>query len=329
MVKNGARTVRKNRKKQKRKRKTLLILLTISAVILLSVLSYAAYLYVKADSTFSDSYKDDGRDKSDLRNEKVDPSKDNVSVLIMGIDASEKRLNDDRSRTDTLMVATLNKKDKSVKLLSIPRDSLVYIPVKDREDKVNHAHAYGGEKATIDTVEALLDIPIDYHVTLNFEAFIDVVDAVDGIKVDVPYEFYEQDSKDKPRAIHLLAGLQELDGEQALALARTRKLDNDIERGKRQQEIIKSVIKKSTSLGSILKIDNIIDAVGSNMTTNMSFSEMKSFISYGTAGSELDIDTLTLQGYDYQPSGVYYWKLDDESVNETQRILKEHLEIKK
>ncbi|MCC2248674.1 MAG: LCP family protein [Bacillota bacterium] len=319
------RVVRKKKKRRLKKRAYFILLPLIIAF--LTIVSYASYLYIKADSVLNDSYEDDGREKSELRESKVDPNVDNVSVLIMGVDASDLRNNADNARTDTLMVATLNKDDKSVKLVSIPRDSYVYIPEVGYKTKINHAHAYGGTQATRDTVENLLGIPIDYYVKVNFEAFIEVVDAVDGITVDVPYELKEQNSKDKAGAIHLLPGEQQLDGEEALALARTRKMDNDIERGKRQQEIIKAVIKKAVSVNSILKIDNVIEAVGSNMTTNMTFSEMKSFISYGTKGKNLDFETLTLEGQDYQPSKTYYWQLDEVALQETQEILRKHLDL--
>ncbi|API91747.1 MULTISPECIES: LCP family protein [Virgibacillus] len=313
------------RKRKLKKRAYLILVPLILAFVAIAV--YASYLYTKAGSVLSESYEDDGMEKSDLREAKVDPAVDNVSVLIMGIDSSDIRNNADNARTDTLMVATLNKDDKSVKLVSIPRDTYVYIPEVGYETKINHAHAFGGTQATRDTVENLLDIPIDYYVKVNFEAFIDVVNAVDGITVDVPYELKEQNSKDQANAIHLLPGEQELNGEEALALARTRKLDNDIERGKRQQEIIKAVISKAISLDSILKYDDVLEAVGSNMTTNMTFSEMKSFIAYGTKGKNLDFETLTLEGHDYQPNGSYYWQLDQEALLETQNKLKRHLDI--
>src|SRR5690625_434825 len=326
MSKNKTPLTRTKRKKRYKLRKKAFFIL-IPAIILLSALSYGAYLYIKADSVLSESYEDDGREKSELRDKLVDPKYDNVSVLVMGVDSSDVRKNASDARTDTLMVATLNKEEKSVQLLSIPRDSYVYIPEVGYETKINHAHAYGGTKATIDTVENLLDIPIDYYVKVNFEAFIDVVDAIDGIKIDVPYDFKEQDSKDKANAIQLSEGIQDLNGEEALALARTRKLDNDIERGKRQQEIIKAIIDKSISLSSVLKYDNIMEAVGENMTTNMTFTEMKSFIAYGTNGTELDIKTLTLDGIDSQPGNAYYWELDENSLLETQEKLKKHLDI--
>ncbi|WP_100009965.1 LCP family protein [Lentibacillus sediminis] len=314
------------RRKRRRLRKRAFLIL-IPLALLLAVVSYGGYLYIKADNVLSNSYVDDGREKSELRETAVDPSSDNVSILIMGVDASDIRNNADNARTDTLMVATLNIEEKSVKLVSIPRDSLVYIPEVGYETKINHAHAYGGTEASINTVENLLDIPIDYFVKLNFEAFIDVVNAVDGITVDVPYELYEQNSKDQARAIHLMPGEQQLNGEEALALARTRKLDNDIARGKRQQEIIKAVVDKAVSLNSVLKYDDIIEAVGSNMTTNMTFSEMRSFIGYGTQGSNLDFEMLTLDGTDYQPGNTYYWLLDEYALSETKQLLQNHLGV--
>ncbi|MGY0691317.1 LCP family protein [Virgibacillus sp. FSP13] len=318
---------RVKRKKRRLKKRVLFILLPI-LIVFFGLVSYATYLYVKADSVLSDSYKDDGRQKSDLRVTTVDPAEDNVSVLIMGVDASDIRNNKDgSSRTDTLILATLNKDDKSVKLLSIPRDSYVYVADAGKNTKITEAHAYGGPQATIETVENLLDIPVDYYAKVNFEAFIDVVNAVDGVTIDVPYEMYEQNSKDQAGAIHLLPGEQDLNGEEALAFARTRKQDNDIERGKRQQEVIKAVMKKAVSMNSILKIDNIIEAVGKNMTTNMTFDEMKSFISYGTSGKNLDIDSLTLEGQDYQPGDKYFYKLDELALEETKQILKSQLDL--
>lgn len=313
------------RKKRVRKRRILLILMPI-LIAFLVVGGWATHLYIKAGTVLNDSYEDDGREKSELRDEIVDPKFDNVSILIMGVDENDKRENEGSSRTDTLMLATLNKDDKSVKLLSIPRDSYVYIPEVGYEDKINHAHSFGGPDATVDTVEHLLDVPVDYYVTVNFNAFVDVIDAIGGIDVEVPYEFKESNSQDKRDSIHLLPGMQSLNGEEALALARTRKLDNDIERGKRQLDIVKSVIDKTASVNSILKFDNIIEAVGDNMRTSMLFSEMKSFISYGTSGG-LDVESYTLEGADYKPAGVYYWQLDEIALNETKSLLKEHLEI--
>ena len=94
------------------------------------------------------------------------------------------------TRTDALILTTFNVKDKSVKMVSIPRDSYVYIPEKGKKIKLHMPMSYGGTGPTIETVEELFDIPVDYFVKLNFNAFIDVVDALGGITGRCSYYFY-------------------------------------------------------------------------------------------------------------------------------------------
>jgi polyisoprenyl-teichoic acid--peptidoglycan teichoic acid transferase len=162
---------------------------------------------------------------------------------------------------------------------------------------------------------------------MNFNAFIDVVDALNGIEVDVPYEINEVDSKDNQKSVHLMPGVQTVNGEQALALARTRKKDSDIYRGERQQEILKAIMKKATTAGAITKYTDLMEAVGDNMTTNLTFNEMKSFISYVTSGKGIDVQSVKLKGSDSTINGVYYYQLDEASVAEAQATLKDHLDI--
>ncbi|QDP41475.1 LCP family protein [Radiobacillus deserti] len=303
-------------------RKRFFLLLMPLLVLICGTTVYGALLINKADKVVTKAYEDDGREKSELREKEVDPTEDNVSVLFIGVDDSEARNYEGNSRSDALILATLNKEDKSVKLLSIPRDTYTYIPEVGYNTKINHAHAYGGAPASIEAVEQLLEIPVDYYVRLNFEAFVDVVDTLGGVKVDVPYEMYEKNSADVNGAIHLLPGTQLLDGEEALAFARTRKQDNDIERGKRQQEIIKAIIKKGAV--SITKYDNLLEAVGENMTTNMTFDQIKSFVTYGATGN-LNVSTLNLAGSDSMIDGVYYYQLDETDLAAKQQELKQHL----
>jgi polyisoprenyl-teichoic acid--peptidoglycan teichoic acid transferase len=313
-------------KKRKKRRRIVSVFMFVIFFTILTAGGYGAFLYNKAQSVIDDSYKPLDR-QSDKREKQVNPDVDNISVLFVGIDDSEARNFESASRTDALMLATLNEKDKSIKLLSIPRDSLVYIPSKGYEDKINHAYGKGGITSTIETVEETLDVPVDYYVQMNFEAFIDVVDALDGIEVEVPFELHEKDSTDKNGAVYLKPGVQTLDGEEALALARTRKLDNDIERGKRQQEILKSIMKKAASAKSITKYSDVMEAVGDNMQTDLSFSEMKALVDYATAGSSLDVETMSLQGADAMIDGVYYYQLDETALQQTIIDLKTHLKV--
>jgi len=317
-----------NNNKRKRKKRLLTFILVPLLVLAVSGVSYGAFLYTKAKSVADDSYQP--IDRETKRTTKVDPKIDNVSILFIGVDDSEKRSSKSgttRSRSDALMLATLNEKEKSVKLLSIPRDSYVYIPERGYSDKITHAHYFGGVSSTLETVEELLDIPVDYYVKMNFDAFMDTVDALDGIEVDVPVTFTEQNSKDKKGAIHLEKGLQTLDGEEALALARTRKIDNDIERGKRQQLVLKAIMDKAVSAKAITKYTSLMEAVGDNMTTDLSFSDIQSFLTYATAENGLQVDSLTLTGSDAYLNGKYIYQLDQTALAETQSILKEHLDL--
>src|SRR5699024_10535646 len=100
----------------------------------------------------------------------------------------------------------------------------------------------------------------------------------------------------------------------------------DIERGKRQQQVLKAIVDRTISLKSILKLDDVVEAVGANMEMSMKTKEAKSFVSYGTSGKNLKIENITLEGMDYQPGNTYFWKLDEVVLEETIKELQEHLE---
>lgn len=313
--------------KKKKKHVVLKTFLILIALMIITAGSYAFYLFKQSEKAANKAFdKNNTREKSELRQEKVEPLKDNISILFVGIDDSKAReQGSDHSRSDALMLATLNNKDKSVKLLSIPRDSYVYIPYVGHEDKITHAHAYGGTQATIDTVENLLNVPVDYYFRVNFDAFIDIVDALGGIEVDVPYELHELDENDK-RTVNLKPGKQVVNGREALALARTRHQDNDIKRGERQQMILEAILKKASSVSSLTKYDDILEAVGNNMKTNMTFNEMKSLAAYIKNGMP-QVDSLSLKGSDDMSTGIYYYKLDPNNLLEIKQTLQNHLEL--
>ena len=312
---------RKN--KSDRKRTIIKVIVTLAVSVLICLSAYGIYLVKKAESAVDNAFEAAGKN-----DEPVEPLTDNISILFIGVDDSEERNQSDNNiRSDALVLATLNNKDKSIKLVSIPRDTYTYIPDSGKEDKITHAYAFNGPSSTIESVEELLDVPVNYYLRMNFDAFIDVVDALGGIKVEVPYDISEQDENDSQNAIELKEGIQFLDGSEALALARTRYYDNDIERGKRQQMILESIMNRALSVGSITKYGDVFEAVGDNMKTNMKFEDMRALFEYAKKGKP-DIETITLDGYDDMSTGVYYWKLKDESLLEIQDILQSHLGLK-
>lgn len=313
--------------KKKRKRWAIYSLASI-VLLLLIVIGYGIYLYQKTQHIVDGSYEGISRQQSELREEKVDPDIHNVSILFLGVDTSEFRGYGEKSRTDAILLATFNKKDDSIKLLTIPRDTYVYVPFIGSHTKINHAHFHGGPEATMETVEQFLHIPVDYYVRMNFNGFIEVVDALGGIEFEVPYEIIESNSMDQKNTIHLYPGYQHLNGEEALALARTRKYDTDVARGKRQQEIVKTIAKRALSISSIPKLEKVIEAIGNNMRTNITFDEMTKFQSYGLS-HDLSIETVNFEGAGNYVDGVWYYQVDLESRLQIQDELQDHLEIEK
>jgi len=334
---------RSNPKKNKKKIKVI-----ISAILFVLLIGggYTWFLVNKASSAVRNAAHDLARgDKSDLRDRVVKPITNNVSVLVMGVDESDVRGKEygEAIRTDALLLATFNKDSKTVKLLSIPRDTYTYIPIEKKKDKITHAHAFGsakngkngGPQASIDAVEKLMNVPVDYFVKFNFKSFIKIVDDLGGIEVDVPVEFTEQDSNDNAEAIHLEKGVQKLNGEEALALARTRHIDSDAMRGQRQQLVIEAILEKLTSVGSVTKVGNIIDDINGQFVTNLTFDDMLSFYKYG---SDSEIEKLQIQGDDcYMEKGddtcsksagggrTYYYNPDKKELAKVTNDLRTHL----
>ncbi|EIT86919.1 YvhJ protein [Fictibacillus macauensis ZFHKF-1] len=316
------------RKKKKKKRRFRFIAFPIMIIALLA-LGYGGYLtykLVNASNKATETLK--RGDKSDLRNAGVDPSKDNFSVLIAGIDDSQHRKGAKGfvgNRTDALILATFNRDKKEVKMLSIPRDS--YVDIEGHgQDKITHAHAFGGINLTVGTVENLLNVPVDYYVRLNFDAFLQIVDTLGGVDVNVKKKIVEQDSKDHAGAIKLEPGQQRLNAEQALAYARTRHADSDVDRGDRQKQIIEAIIKESTQLKSVPKYGKLIENVGDNLTTNFSFGNMIALLKY--AKSIENIESLRLEGDDTRINNIYYYKLKPQSVEKVSNELKQELGYK-
>ncbi|WP_173915604.1 LCP family protein [Halobacillus sp. Marseille-Q1614] len=301
-----------------------LVLMTIGATA-----GYAAFLTDKARDTANSSHESLERGgKSDKRDQAVTPISNSTSVLFIGVDDSDKRSTTySATRSDALVLATFNNDNKSVKLVSIPRDSYTYIPEVGYNDKITHAHAFGGTDATIETVENLLDVPVDYYVRLNFNSFIDVIDSLNGVQFDVPFDLSEQNSEDKAGAIVLEEGYQTVSGEEALALVRSRQYDSDLARGERQMEMIEAIVNKAASVGSIKNYGNVIESIGDNMKTNLSFNEMTAYKDYVLSENGLNFEEMQLEGEGGYIDGIWYYQINETSLMNIQDSLQSHLDI--
>lgn len=306
----------------RKKRSPWKIVLIVLGVVLLIGGSAFGYFAFKANETAENANKALERgDKSERRDEAIDLTKDHFSVLLAGVDGGASL---EEGRTDSLMVATFNKESRQVTLVSIPRDSYVDIIIDDEDpfkDKINHAYAYGGIDTTIATVENLLDIPIDYYATINFDGIEDLVDAVGGVEIDVLIPISGKATGD----VELEPGVQVLNGKEALAYARMRKQDpaGDIGRAGRQQQVIEAIIHEATTINSFTKLNRIMNAVGENIRTNMTLSEASQLQPY--AKSLKSFNRETLEGTDLTLNGVYYYEIDPADLRDAQALLQTEL----
>jgi len=241
--------------------------------------------------------------------------KEPFTLLIIGIDSTKDGLgNADSFNGDSLILITFNPNNLNATMLGIPRDS--YVPIscfKNKiENKITHA-AQMGSACITNTIQDYFDIDIDYYAKINFKGLVDLVDAVGGVEVNVPYNMCEQDSQRRfgSNMIYIEKGLQTLNGEQALALSRNRKQNyglcdlkwthgnrDDYIRSKNQQEVIKALASKVKEVNSIGTLYSILDTISNNMDTNMSTETILSFYNLAKdilSRSKDDTDIVTIE----------------------------------
>ncbi|MDR7078850.1 LCP family protein required for cell wall assembly [Neobacillus niacini] len=310
---------RLDKKSTKKKRKWVKVLIISFIILFLAVGAYAFTVYNSLKGAVETMHKPLEREKSEKREEDVSLKQGTpFSVLLLGVDQRK----NDRGRSDSIIVLSVNPNNNSVKMVSIPRDTRTEIVGKGVQDKINHAYAFGGVEMSIATVENFLDIPIDYYVQINMEGFKEIVDSVGGVTVQNDLDFtYE--------GVHFTKGQLTLNGEKALKYTRMRKEDprGDFGRQLRQRQIIEGVIKKGASLNSLTNFGDIFSALGNNVRTNLTFNEMVTIQSkYKSASNSME--QTQINGGGTKIDGVYYYMVPAEEKQRITTMLKEQLEIK-
>ena len=266
------------------------------------------------------------------------------TILLMGVDNEGAGIDSTASfNGDSLMLITFNPKTLSATVFSIPRDTYVPIACTGRENKINSS-AYGGTTCVVDTIESLTGIDIDYYVKINFAGVVSLVDDLGGIDVDVPISFCEQDSLRRfdEFEICLEPGMQQLNGEQALALARHRHSLplGDFQRVQHQQLVVEAMVKKLKTVKSVDAFYSILQDVTDNIDTNMSTNQMLGFfkIIKNVLNNKLDdgdfisVQRSYLTGYDLYMNisgmgNVYTFQYYKESLADIVKAMKINLEL--
>jgi LCP family protein required for cell wall assembly len=213
------------------------------------------------------------------------------TILIMGVDARPGEAIDGQVRPDSLMVVHLNPTSSSCRVLSIPRDTRTELPGYGLT-KINHALALGGIDYEVQVVSDLIDLPIDHYVLIDFTGFEDLVDAVGGITIDVPEGFTAADGTVFP------TGPQQMTGKQALSYSRHRgDAEGDFGRIKRQQQVIRALIKQSSGLEVLASIREFLPAIQNNLRTDLNVPEMIDLAStYRSICTEDAVTMMRLEG---------------------------------
>ena len=227
-----------------------------------------------------------------------------VNVLLVGLDDLE-----GVNRSDSLALAVFDGGNKSVRMLSIPRDSRVQIPKRGWQ-KINHAYAYGGIELLKETVKNFLGVEIDYFLVLGFQSFPRVIDLLGGIDIDVEKKLVYKDRSQK-LFINIPKGQQHMNGKTALEYVRFRHDPlGDIGRVQRQQKFISVVMEKLKSPLIIPKIPSLVGELLSSVNTDLPLMETLRLAQFANSLPSERVKLLMAPGKAAYVENLSYWLVD-------------------
>lgn len=240
--------------------------------------------------------------------------------LLLGTDEEDI----DYGRSDSIILALVEPKNDKISLLSIPRDTYINNQGTGKKDKVNHAYNKG-IKNTIGTLEDFLNIPIDYYAVINFDGFMEIIDEMGGLEIDVEkdLQFYDRITYSY---FQLKEGKQTLSGIEALNYARYRgDADGDFGRNRRQQQVIEALIKQGASFNSLKKANKYQKILAENFKTNVSATVLPMLLNQVDFGSKQTVEHLTLDAKPGRAGRASVVLVDDEERERISNLLHQKL----
>ena len=226
--------------------------------------------------------------------------KDTLNILCLGLDhnyTEQGILYTKGARTDTIFVLSIDKEAKYVNMLSIPRDTWVYIDGYGY-NKINSAYSFGGLELAKKTISEFLGIKIDHYIIIKIKAGTEIVDALDGLNIDVEKDMDYDDNWGNLH-IHLKQGEQKLTGTEAVGYARFRHdEEGDWGRMRRQQQVINALVKELKKPENLLKIDKLIKIANANIETDLKPAEMLDICRCYKDFDKKNMATGIIHGYD-------------------------------
>ncbi len=273
--------------------------------------NYNKVLAQSKENIDKEEYIDTKKESEELEKLVIKTNNDYITnILLIGSDA---KTSDQRGRSDSIMILTVDARSKSLKLVSLARDTLVNIPGHGYE-KLTHAYAYGGAKLLLDTIESNFKIQIKDYISINFNSFIDLVDSLGGVEVDIKekdishlndviansFNISNKESEE-PQFIRM-PGKQLLNGYQTLAYARIRKLDTIYNRDERQRQVLNSIATKLSD-APISSYPSIINSLLPYVDINMSLPKILKLAVQAKDLYNYDIKQLEFPLKDYRREG--------------------------
>ena len=306
---------------------------------LISVLFFSI-LFIKVGPYFMGQdtlASEENVEEEDIRAQEVIKEKGEIIFLLMGIDdeyskGAIQQIKDKREdansryfttgfRSDTMILCKYNFDTGDITMLSIPRDTRTKIRGRKNLDKINHAHSYGGPNLSIDAVRDLLDVDLDYFVSVDFLAVKEIVNAIGGVEIDIPQRMkYTDTTKGSELFIDFQPGLQTLDGQQALEYLRFRSYPNgDVDRVKAQQVFLKQFAKQVLRPKNIMKLPKMVKTYFDYVDTNIPFSVVMKGIGSVNKVNLDNIDMSVIPGDGEYINHIAYFLYDENSMRELVR----------
>jgi LCP family protein required for cell wall assembly len=246
-------------------KKSIKILIAVLIIILLLVGAAVYYVFSKLNKL---NYVEISKEDIEISEGVEENLKGYRNIALFGIDTRADTY--EGSRTDCIIIASINQETKQVKLVSVYRDTYLEIPGRGL-DKVNHAYAYGGPALSMSTLNTNLDLDITEFATVNFTATKDIIDYMGGVNLAVT----NAEATQIPGIT--TGGTYTLNGTQALSYARIRKLDSDYVRTERMRTVVTAVFEKAKTM-NVAELNSLADKILPEIYTNITKTEILSLI---------------------------------------------------
>lgn len=239
----------------------------------------------------------------------TDQSK-SINTLVIGSDVGSNKKEGGWCRSDVMMLVCLLERDKRAVVISIPRDTRVQIAGRGFE-KINAAHSFGGPSGAIDAVKQLLGMDVHHYLSMNFQGFKQIIDAIGGVPIHLNQPIND------PHAGYLPAGDLKLDGEQALVIVRSRKSPGgDIDRIKSQQVFLKALINKAAGMRNVWKGKQIVDIIAGSCQMDYSAGQLTTLAEELKGFPIANAQFVTIPGQAKNIGGGSYFIADQQKVAE-------------